>query len=347
MQNLRLTLCISSLFLEQEFLQSAGILDGLQTTELDRFVSRADRREISTVGLLPLLFHLFDLGNTNSQDLPVAPITRLCDGQIGDDYFWLRADPVQLKPDRDRVVMIGNQHLDVSMAEAEALGREFNAFFAEDGFHLEVLAADRWYLRVEKTPQINTTILSKVLGENIDPHLPKGSDALRWHRFLNEAQMLLHNSPVNLARQSRGQEMINSLWFWGGGVLPKASDSCMWQGVWSNEIIATALAVHANIEHGPVAVNATECLKQITPGHHLVVLDAGLHAMQHHDIGAWRDFIKGLNDEWIGPLLKALRAGQLSELQIQSADGTAFTLTVRGLRRWWKRNHSFSQFGSL
>ena len=50
--------------------------------------------------------------------------------------------------------------------------------------------------------------------------MPAGDDGRRWRRLMNEAQIILHNHPINLERLDHGQLPANSLWFWGGGALP-------------------------------------------------------------------------------------------------------------------------------
>jgi hypothetical protein len=52
--------------------------------------------------------------------------------------------------------------------------------------------------------------------------LAGGADRGVWLRLQSEAQMLLHDHPVNRERAARGWPPLNSLWFWGGGALPPA-----------------------------------------------------------------------------------------------------------------------------
>ena len=60
------------------------------------------------------------------------------------------------------------------------------------------------------------------LGEDLLGHLPDGPEGRRWRALLNEAQILLHTHPRNAERIAAGLPPVNSLWFWGGGVLPDA-----------------------------------------------------------------------------------------------------------------------------
>jgi hypothetical protein len=51
-------------------------------------------------------------------------------------------------------------------------------------------------------------------------HLPRGDNERQWRSLFNEAQVILHNHPVNARRVQRGQVPVNSLWFSGAGKLP-------------------------------------------------------------------------------------------------------------------------------
>ncbi len=59
------------------------------------------------------------------------------------------------------------------------------------------------------------------MNRSINSHLPRGDDALAWHRVMNEAQMIMHAHPVTAAREARGAPPANSIWLWGGGTLPR------------------------------------------------------------------------------------------------------------------------------
>src|SRR5258706_4176246 len=82
----------------------------------------------------------------------------------------------------------------------------------------------RWYVRLEKAPDMQTTPAAAARGLAIDETLPSGSDAMRFHALMNEAQMLLHEHPVNAEREARAEPALNSVWFWGGGVMAAAKE---------------------------------------------------------------------------------------------------------------------------
>ena len=139
---------------------------------------------------------------------------------------WLRADPVHLRPDMGKLLLFDAATFELTMAEAMRLAEEINAALAEDGIRL-IVGRDpgRWYLPMTSAPAIQTVPPRAVRGRHVDPFLPRGAEARRWRRLANDVQMVLHRSPLNAAREGRGEAAVNSVWFWGGGVLPPPDGS--------------------------------------------------------------------------------------------------------------------------
>jgi hypothetical protein len=153
-----------------------------------------------------------------ASDAPDAPLALLgADGDPGDDYI-LRADPVHLAADRDTVLLV--QHVDdLPQDAAGALVGVLNRHFADDDLHFEALRPDAWFVRREQAADIVTTALDVALGKRLLPHLPRGGDAGRWKRWLNEIEMLLHTHEVNATREAHGASVASGIWFSGGGRL--------------------------------------------------------------------------------------------------------------------------------
>src|SRR3546814_3236594 len=81
--------------------------------------------------------------------------------------------------------------------------------------------------------------------------LPAGNDGRRWRAVLNEAQIVLHNHPVNAERVRSGRMPVNSLWFHGGGRLPDQV-ACDVQTVYSNDFSLRAFASQAGTKSVPL-----------------------------------------------------------------------------------------------
>src|SRR4029079_18720879 len=60
-----------------------------------------------------------------------------------------------------------------------------------------------------------------VLGDDLMRHLPSGDNERQWRHLFNEAQIILHNHPVNARRARRDAGPANTVWFWGAGKLPE------------------------------------------------------------------------------------------------------------------------------
>src|SRR3546814_9323765 len=95
--------------------------------------------------------------------------------------------------------------------------------FGDAGFPIDAPHPSRWYLRLPhgaKLPAFAEP--DDALGADLFDHLAEGSEGRRWRVLLGEAQVVLHNHPRNARRAEQGRPPVNSLWYWGGGVLPDA-----------------------------------------------------------------------------------------------------------------------------
>jgi hypothetical protein len=155
-------------------------------------------------------------GIARQQDWPIAPFALLADGGKPGDHYWLRADPAHLDVATDQLVLDASA-ISVTPQEAEALVAALNHHFDADAMTFHAVQPDRWYVRLTHAPELATTPIAAARGRAIDPLLPSGPEAKQWHARLNEMQMVLHEHPINEAREARGEAAINSLWFWGGG----------------------------------------------------------------------------------------------------------------------------------
>ena len=57
----------------------------------------------------------------------------------------------------------------------------------------------------------------ELVGEGIRKHMPQGEATRELVYLMNQAQIILHNHPFNQARAKNGEDVINSVWFWGNG----------------------------------------------------------------------------------------------------------------------------------
>ncbi len=310
--------------------------------ELEWFFSRAQRQDFPGTNIDTTLFQLFGVDRIADVDLPVAAVSHVGDTGKIESAWRLRADPVQLIPDRDQLVLMGPESLSISQAEADQLVAELNTQFARDGWFIEACSPARWYLHQASMPKLRTSPLAQVCGHSIADYLPKGNDGKQWQCLMNEIQMVLHSSAVNQQRQLNGQPVVSSLWFWGSGKTPVIKHS-RWSKLWSDEPVSLGLAALSSTPRKQLPVNATTWLNEsISPGEHLLVLDGLFRHWQKGETQAWIQQVRVLQHEWFLPLLNALRRKQINKFTLCACNGSQFSLSQTGLRRWWRRKKSLA-----
>ena len=250
-------------------------------------------------------------------------------------HSWLRADPVHLRLMRDRLVLVPAAALNIQRSEAEALGEALNRHFAPR-LALQVTDEQHWVAKAEHDLALDTRSPLELAGRDVAPDLPAAESAL-----LNEAQMVLHEHPVNEAREARGEPAINSVWFWGAGRKPQVS-SKRWHSVSAADPLALGLARAAGMRHRPLPARADAWLERSPEdGRHLVVLEALRAAAD------FQDALARLERDWFAPLLAGLRAERVGMVTIHVPDaGECLTYeTVRGdLRRFWRRPKALEHY---
>ncbi len=267
------------------------------------------------------------LGIARQRDWPVAPLTAHADGLDARSGYWLRADPVHLEAGMGGLMMRPPGELAISGAEAAALAAAINEAWrarGTDGLELLVPRPGRWYLRLPSPLDLETTSPDLLVGEYLTPHLPRGAAAATLAREVNEAQMVLHDHPVNLAREARGLLVVNGLWLWGGGVFPRVSPGIglLASGVDDD---GAALARAAGVAHMATSARledlaiADEALAILAPGR------------DDHDL---RDYLVGLERDWLAPLFRKLVLGRLGRLRLHLFTRPASSHALDPARAW-------------
>jgi len=305
------------------------IVRDLALPALARLLGRARRERHE-----PIVFEAWLAQRFGLAALPVAPLTLALDLPEAQHGYWLRADPVHLRANRDELLLSDAGLLDITQAEADALAAAINALIAEDGLTLHAATPTRWYLHVPADPVLSTTPLASVVGRSIDGCLPQGTDAMRWHRLLNEIQMLLYTQPVNDARFDAGKPQINSLWLWGGGIYPLADlPEAPADLVHGDDALVRAL-----VGAGKGKAEALPVDGRALAASGMVVLDALAEPLRYGDAHGWREAWLGLERDWFAPLLQRLQAGEIERLALSFPErGLAIDATPGMRWRFWRR----------
>jgi hypothetical protein len=319
---------IPYLFPPARLLETAA--PGLHLPALQTLLARGTRQPCPGDGMEAALCEAF--GIARQQDWPLAPITLATDGGVAGDAYWLRADPVHLQVMRDRIVLAGADALSLSHQEADALADAIGQHFGADLSPLP-LHPQRWYLRYSQAPRLATTPLSVAMGRDIDPLLPHGDDAMRFRAELNELQMLLHEHPVNQAREARGELPVNSLWLWGGGHLPVTCATPVPLYAGNAEAQALGTFCNARVQAIPARLEAP-----IFGGDEVILLDTLTPAGQVGDAYGWRETLRELEQDWFEPLLGVLRKIDPQGLRLMDpVSGKALHLHPRDAWKVWRR----------
>jgi hypothetical protein len=266
-------------------------------------LGRADRLPQGDAGERAQLLRHFDL---LPRGWPVAALTRQADAGDAMGSAWLRADPAYVRPDLNgaRLLAIG-EGLRLEQADADAFLPALRPLFGDAGVLLDAPAPARWYLRMPREATFPAFAEpGEALGADLFEHLPEGAEGRRWRALLSEAQVVLHNHPRNAERAARGLPPVNSLWFWGGGVLPDHVRSPHGQ-VRTHDPVLQALAAASKAEgEGSVLIDYRA----------LATFDAGF-------LG-WLD---------------AAARGDVERLVIDFADGSRLAVEPRQRWRFWRR----------
>jgi hypothetical protein len=263
--------------------------------------------------------------------MPAGALSLIAANRDPGSDAWLRADPVHLRLMRDHAVVVPGEALAISRAEADALCASLNGHFAGA---MQVLALDsgRWAARLfDRSLELDDVPALQVAGREIP--LARARD-----RELTEIQMLLHQHPVNAAREARGEPAINSLWLWGAGRAGKAASR--WGSVLADDPLVMGLALLARARYRSLPAGAAQWLQGAPDdGRHLIVLDRLRMPAALLDADQYRERLAALEKDWFAPLLRALRAGRIGmvTLHVPNAAQPVSFETIRGdLRRFWR-----------
>jgi len=300
---------------------------------LELLCARGRRREAATGTLEDWLATAFEIG---VETLPAGALSAHGAG-LPSAGQWARTDPVHLRLLREGMVLMPAAAFNLGAAEADALCASLNAHFSGT-LTLHAIRPEMWSARLDGLGAPIGRAPLALAGADVDRNLPGGPDAARWHALMNESQMLLHDHPVNEAREARGEPEVNSLWPWGGGPLPESAASA-WQSVTADDPGALGLARLSRTRIGPASAQAAAWLAHTADaGRHLLVLEALRTPRALGDSAALGEALAALEAVWFAPLLAALRADRIGMLTLHLPEAGQAIETTRGdLRRFWRR----------
>ena len=281
-----------------------------------RALGRADRIAKGEPGRRAQLLRHFDL---TPRHWPIAALARQADAGDAAGSAWLRADPVHIRPDLNGARLLAyGAALSMTDADRAALLPALQPLFGDAGFHLDAPTPTHWYLRM--SPETRPPAFSdpgEALGEDLFDHLAEGAEGRRWRALLSETQVVLHNHPWNAQRAGQGKAPVNSLWFWGGGVLP--------------EQVHTLHASIRSDDEPAFSLGNAACTAQPLPARFAGAADDVVF-----DLQAERDLAR-LQADWLLPALAEVGRGRLRVLELDLEDGLVFKIAPGQRWRLWRR----------
>lgn len=282
--------------------------NGLQQADLPGLAAILGRARLDKLPAVPYADWL--ARQFGADALPWGPLRWAGEGLArADTAHILCADPVSLAFARDALILKGPQELALQAEEVSALIATLNTEFADLG-QFVAASAERWYLHAHRAAQVHFQTLADVLGRPVALFQPEGDDAAMWARLANEIQIVLHNHPVNRAREARGQPLVNALWCWGEGDAATALRAP-----------ADTLISEDPMLRGLAQASQTRWLSPAAAGP-----GVGGHSWWHcrdlqqaalaGDGPGWLAALQRLDADWLQPLWHAWRRGQLAELQL-------------------------------
>jgi hypothetical protein len=330
-------LVIADLFLPKDF--AAEVCADLPLPALEKMLARGCSETLQPVPLENKLCGLF--GMSCGDGVPVAPVSASFD-RLGAGC-WLRADPVHLRLQREQVVLLPD--VAVSVDEAGRFCASLNEYFTGQGMEFFAPHPQRWYVRLDRLPDVEMVALSQVAGRNIDGLLPGGVEATRWRQVFNEIQMLLFAHPLNAAREARGELPVNGVWLWGAGQAGRLpSPQKNYDRVSSDEVLAEMLAAAAGI---PFSGWTGLWRGEEHNDRQLLVFTGLRSALRRGDLAGWRDALQNFETGYAQPLWRALRAGEISQLRIDvlgGDDSRRMLLTRADAWAFWRGSRGLAEF---
>lgn len=319
---------------------------------LRRWLARGEREENLPSQYQRLLLTLAGCTLASDQDVPIAPLAWAGEpigaldtscaldvggasdssGTLAADRWWLRADPVHLRADRDQLLLFALDEVEVSVADAQSLVRSLNDFYAADGLRFYAPDPYRWYLSLPTAPQIRNYDLAEVTGRSLTEFMPVGAQQRWWRTRLTEMQMLLHDHEVNRARSLRGLPIINGVWLWGGGTLPSLHKT--WDQVWAIDpfVLGLARTISAANQTLPARFDAG-ALQLPNTARTLIVCDHLMRPSAENEQARWSRCC----DDWLAPLYEYARTDARLTVRLVTDFGVAFSLRASHIRRFWRR----------
>jgi len=214
---------------------------------------------------------------------------------------------------------------DVSDDQGQELINAVRPLLTLAGFETHSSPGNQWYVWCEPVLDLKTPEIHSGITTNRYDVLPSGVDAPPLRRLLTEAQMTLHQHPINHQREQQGLPTLNGIWLSGAGS-PVAASSSTSQRIMSTQPYVIGLCEQINSSCLPVPSGIDELLQLRDDQMVLVLSGADVLAVDR---------------DWMQPVLSSLNAGYIAQLEIY-LDHLKFSMQggrLHQVHRWLSRDN--------
>ena len=155
--------------------------------------------------------------------------------------------PIHLEASHDNARLLPAQCLSLSAEESTSLIATLNELWNADDICITAHSAIDWQLTGQNATALDCLPPAMLAYQSVADSLPRSSEAAQWRRLLTEAQMLLHEHPVNIDRQQRGLLSVNSIWCFGGAVFSEPAEKTQ-TTLYANDPFTHGLAKRLSID---------------------------------------------------------------------------------------------------
>lgn len=271
-------------------------------------------------------------GVKKQTDWPLAPLALMGEGAQQKAGYWFLVHPVHFVLQRDFFTL--GDVVTLTEDETELLVADFNQHFSQDGLRfLPSKSGEFLYLHVNNDVDVATYLLPEAMGRDVGKLMPQGKQGMKFQALLNEVQMLLHDHPLNQAREKKGLLAMNSLWLSGGGSFKEINQQVSKQAFqfFAIDALSAGLAKWAGI---PCQKLATDYPSFKFEGNAVLVVAGN----------------RDLERDWFAHLLQGLKKKQLNNVCCHfDVHGMTFTLKLkpRDIWKFWRKISSITSYFSM
>ena len=320
----------------------APAMRGISLPVLDNLFSAIAEEFPATKDYEQQLIALLGGSTKQSQRLSMAQL--LGQGRELDHPAYLLASFVHLQADSGRLLMFGDDGLEIDDTETQQWLEELRPIFAAHDIEIEALSAECCLLGLRRKPDSVFSAPQHVIGQDIHRYMPDGEDGAMWRSLVNEVQMQLHQSSVNTERQARGQKAVNSLWLWGDGDSVNLEHN-VWQCMVSDDATARLLAKRIGINKLISLAQGDQLFDQ-SHDYQLIVDTTMIGSTRRQDFDTWYSRLNLFIETIAEPVLQALNNKQLKEVQIYPVNGFYYRVRPSGFGRLFRFFHKQKTFAS-